>query len=250
VYGNTIWASTSLGRVVKSTDMGMHWTVATIKANAPVFTMSFRDVNNGLARVGTSNDTLMKTTDGGATWTRVIYTGRFLTAGLAYAGGATGAAYICTGSKTGKKGTSFSIDDGATWNMIDSTVQHTAVAFMNTTTGWTGSFNTSATVGGIYKWNWSGLAIGIAEHKNASELSVYPNPNNGQFQIALTNMGSKQTQISVYDLLGKQVYLKNEQTIGNGLMVQDIDLANCSKGIYIVQVRDGEKLFTNKIIVQ
>jgi hypothetical protein len=190
----------------------------------------------------------MRTSDGGATWSLVAKTGRFLHSDLCYATG-TNAMYICTGASAGLYGTSFSLDDGTTWKTQDTAAQHTAVAFMNTTTGWAGGFNTSATVGGIYKWS-STTIMGVQEnHQMEAGLNVYPNPNDGHFQIALKDASGKPVQVLVFDIAGKIVFDASEAN-GNSVFVKDLDLSAYSHGMYFVQVRDGEKTSTKKIIVQ
>src|SRR5690606_154251 len=52
----------------------------------------------------------------------------------------------------GVSGSSYSEDGGVTWNLID-TEQHLNVEFINPSVGWSGWFNTSSTVGGMWEWN-------------------------------------------------------------------------------------------------
>lgn len=246
VIGSTIWANTSAGRILKSTDKGLHWTAATVMSNQWVDKVVFRDVNNGLSKIGVTGDTLMKSTDGGTTWNRVIHSGRYLTFDLCSVPGSI-PMYICTGAAIGKCGSSFSADDGATWTVIDSVPQHTAVSFLNAATGWTGGFTFGGGAGGISRWKGP---TGIEEFSNISELPLYPNPNKGLFQIELKNLNGESTEIAIYDFLGKQVYHSKENNISSRPMTKDIDLSSCPKGVYLIQVRDGKMLSTNKIVVQ
>jgi hypothetical protein len=96
------------------------------------------------------------------------------------------------------------------------------------------------------------MAIQNQPDQNGTCLTIYPNPNNGFFQIVLKNLRSHTSDISVYDLVGKQIYRNQESSISisTGVMIKDIDLSAFSKGIYIVQVRDGESVYNSKIIVQ
>jgi photosystem II stability/assembly factor-like uncharacterized protein len=247
--GSTIWAATTAGRVLKSTDMGVHWTAAVISTpGVSVNKIVFKDATHGLATVGAKNDSLMRTSDGGATWALVAKTGRFLHSDICYASG-TNAMYICTGAATGLTGTSYSLDDGTTWKTQDTIAQHTAVSFLNTNTGWTGGFNTSATVGGIFKWT-SSTIMGVHENQQMEAgLNVYPNPNDGHFQIALKDASGKPVQVLVFDITGKVVFDASEAN-GNSVFVKDLDLSSYSHGMYFVQIRDGEKTSTKKIIVQ
>ncbi len=248
VAGGAAYGGTNYGAVLKSVDMGVHWTASTVHGGSQIDKVVFKDANNGMAVVGPNNDSIYTTTNGGTSWTYVPKTGRFLTSGLAYASGLNGGSYVCTGAATGMVGTSFSTNNGATWQAMDTLKQHTAVSFMGTT-GWTGSFDSSSTVGGIYKWMGMPFAINEIQPVYQTGLSVYPNPNNGTFQIALSNFTGNQTQITVYDLVGNLVFESSENTAGN-LYVKEVDLTAYPTGMYIVRVQDGAKVYTAKAIRQ
>jgi len=242
--GGTIWASTTMGRVLKSTDKGMHWTANTVFAGKGLNKVVFKDASNGLGTIGVTNDSLYRTSDGGSTWALVAKTGRFLHSDMCFAPG-TPSAYVCTGAATGLSGSSFSIDNGTTWMTIDTAIQHTAVTFVNTSTGWCGGFNTSSTVGGMFKWS---TPLGIQENTMTNgTVSVYPNPNQGSIQISLDNATSKQSVVVIYDLVGNVVFKSIENA---GSSVLNVDLNAVPAGMYIVQVTNGSKLYTSKIVRQ
>lgn len=149
---NTIWFGTSLGRVYKSLDKGIHWTVTETGVGAGQANVSFKDQNVGFVILSIAPYTVKKTTDGGATWSAYAPTGFFVKSPtMAYLPGTT-SMWVDVASGP-NKGSSYSLDDGNTWLNIDTgSVQYTDLAFFDLKTGWAGSFNTSATDGGIYKW--------------------------------------------------------------------------------------------------
>jgi Secretion system C-terminal sorting domain len=75
-------------------------------------------------------------------------------------------------------------------------------------------------------------------------FNIYPNPNNGQFNIELKNNGGV-ASIEVYDMMGKQVFAQNDMSTK-----LSIDISNQPKGIYFVKVNIGEEVFNEKIIYQ
>ena len=75
-------------------------------------------------------------------------------------------------------------------------------------------------------------------------VNVYPNPNNGQFNIELTN-NEETTLIEVYDLMGKQVFTQNTNET-----IKKIDISDQPKGIYLVKITVGNEVFNEKIIYQ
>jgi len=75
------------------------------------------------------------------------------------------------------------------------------------------------------------------------EVTLYPNPNHGQFTIALPKNISE-AQIEVVSSVGSTVYTN---TVKNNT---PITIDNISKGIYFVKVNLGSKNVVKKIIVE
>ena len=73
----------------------------------------------------------------------------------------------------------------------------------------------------------------------SSKVWVYPNPNNGQFQVRVFATGSTSPlTIRVYDSKGSLVYEKEHQTV-LPFTQMDVNLGVKSSGIYTVRVHDG-----------
>jgi hypothetical protein len=89
----------------------------------------------------------------------------------------------------------------------------------------------------------------FAEDKSADLLNksvkIYPNPNNGQFFVEVSNFETRAT-VSIYNMLGSIVY---ESEISNEID-QKINLLGIKKGIYLVKVTDQKEQFTKKMIVR
>ena len=155
--GNITWFGTNMGRIYKSTDYGNTWTVSAIAGWGAIYVQPyFRDALNGLAqdRSNTTTGAIVKTTDGGTTWTPVTTTGNLFYNDLAYIPGTT-STWVSTGAATGFTGVTYSFNDGTNWSDMAATIgtQFLAMDWINNSTGWSGGFNTSATVGGMHKFN-------------------------------------------------------------------------------------------------
>ncbi len=152
VVGDNVWFTTNKGRIYYSTDRGLTFVVyqspltdfgsATMSGN-----LSFNSATTGL--IVNSNGLVYKSTDSGATWTQLTTTGTVFTNGLCYIEGTD--TVFTTGAASGSSGSSYSIDGGLNWNIIDN-VQHLYVDFINSTIGWSGWFNVDATTQGMWKW--------------------------------------------------------------------------------------------------
>ena len=95
---------------------------------------------------------------------------------------------------------------------------------------------------GCELWSYSPVLVsGINDNfYSTNTISIYPNPSSGKAKIEWN--GSKNASIKVFNLMGKEVL---QQVISN-----EIDLSNYPKGIYIVKVSDGQKIYSNKIVIQ
>lgn len=158
VMGDTIWFDTNKGRVYRSIDKGLNWTVSstgiTVPANNAI-DIAFWNANSGIARLFNGTNGVMTvrwTSDGGTTWTTGSYTGNMLGNDIKYVPG-TVSRLVTTGANTTyTTGSSYSDDGGLTWTDIDIGTQRTALGVYDINTMWAGGFTASPTSGGIFKY--------------------------------------------------------------------------------------------------
>ncbi len=242
--GNSIWFGTSSGRLYRSTDFGATWSAF----QAPLSDFgsatlsgaySFSDNNKGLLSL--SDGTLFSTTDGGETWNLVSYNGTLFVGDIAYVPGTSMAvATSVSAAAINGTGSAYTLNDGETWVTTDTGVQYNTVRFFNNTTGFSGGFNSSATVGGIYKY--TGNALATAQF-GASKLTVSPNPSSGIYELA----GAPVQSVLVTDMLGKQVFKADF-----GMAERNtVDLTSANNGVYLMTItgEDGAQK-TVKLIKQ
>lgn len=250
--GNTIWFGTTMGRVYKSTDKGLTWTVSTTGlGTSAMATPVFKDANTGIV-TGINYSTgayigMKKTTNGGANWNTITPTGYFVKLpSIDYVPG-TPAMWVDVSSGPGT-GSSYSLNDCASFLDIDtaSTVQYTCVTFYDINTGWAGGFNTSATDGGIYKWDPS-IIVGLNEQPETSQeqISIYPNPGNDFINIKFSGITSAKAKIIVYNLVGQKVIDRECNPLLNDIL--KLDLSDNVEGIYFITVDTGKSLITKRI---
>jgi len=159
VVGDTVWFGTQNGdRVFKSTDRGLHWTVAETPFDLGAYVDTrFKDQLNGLAMDKNFEDAgLAETSDGGETWTLVEYTGKCHGADFDYVPG-TYNMYVSTGVQTGipeNNGATYSLDGGHTWtSWVDvEGIQLFGTTWVEGRIGWAGTFNVDEFTGGVYKY--------------------------------------------------------------------------------------------------
>jgi extracellular elastinolytic metalloproteinase len=89
---------------------------------------------------------------------------------------------------------------------------------------------------------------GVTEQSLLNGISIYPNPNNGIFTIAVnSNVGD--LTIVITDLQGRVVYSSTEKNVTAGY-TQQIDLQSQAGGIYLLQISGNGEQRVDKITVQ
>ena len=80
-------------------------------------------------------------------------------------------------------------------------------------------------------------------------IVIYPNPNTGLFTLSFTALQGNEAEIKVLDVLGKTVYYE-KSIITQNEYFKEIELGKITTGIYIVQVKEGEKQLYKKLIIE
>lgn len=81
--------------------------------------------------------------------------------------------------------------------------------------------------------------VSVDENSNQSDISIYPNPSNGNVQI---DNGPIQ-QIKIYNQTGALVYQSEKET-------QELNLTGYPKGVYLIQVKSGDKIINKRAVIQ
>jgi len=87
------------------------------------------------------------------------------------------------------------------------------------------------------------------ENNSENQLSVYPNPTIGIFNIAISNASISELVITIVDIQGKEVFSSVDKNV-NGEFNKQIDLEELSKGLYYIKVNTGTDVMIQKLIVQ
>jgi hypothetical protein len=81
------------------------------------------------------------------------------------------------------------------------------------------------------------------------EFSVYPNPTSGALTLTMETFGETQTlQLKVYSLIGQEMYSEALSPF-SGYKQVSLDLSKFPKGIYMVEVTNGEKTRLKRVSV-
>jgi len=98
-------------------------------------------------------------------------------------------------------------------------------------------------------FNTKNAKIGVEEIKmHDINLSIFPNPNNGQFTIKINSNTQKRVNLMVFNNLGSMV--ASEQLNVDGAFSKTIDLSYLSKGIYYLRLQTSDDVVMRKVIIQ
>ncbi len=93
------------------------------------------------------------------------------------------------------------------------------------------------------------VSTSINESKGQS-FSLYPNPSNGELNLGFNVNTSEMVQVEVYNLLGNTVF-KDSFVPMVGEVKKSYDLrATLKKGVYLVRLLDGKKVFTQRLTIE
>ena len=82
--------------------------------------------------------------------------------------------------------------------------------------------------------------------ENIIDINIYPNPSSNIFNLEFNS--DNETEMSVTNILGEQVYFESTKSIGE--FNTQIDLSNYSKGVYNLTIKTSDGLSNHKLILQ
>ncbi len=252
VSGTTIWFSTNKGRIYRSVDGGANWTAAQspltdFGSATQSGNYSFKDSQNGL--LTSSDSQFFRTTDGGDTWVSEAPVGYFRSFNICYVPG-TVDTYISTGVDPDAvgRGSSYTTDGGLNWfdmNTVDILPVNGGgtLTFFDATHGLTSGFSADSVTGGIWKWINDATTLGVNTSAVTNSISATPNPATNNLNVAGKNIAN----VSVFDLLGKQVMNNNFNTLNE----VNLNVSELNRGIYMLKVtNDLGNTTTLKVVKQ
>jgi PKD repeat protein len=81
------------------------------------------------------------------------------------------------------------------------------------------------------------------------DVSIYPNPSNGNFNIDLKDLHSKTLYINIYNMQGKLLFSQKADNV-NGNYSQEVALDKYAKGIFNIEIITDEKIIHKKIVLK
>ncbi|MFO8128789.1 MAG: C25 family cysteine peptidase [Bacteroidales bacterium] len=90
--------------------------------------------------------------------------------------------------------------------------------------------------------------VSLAEMSSEWGIHAYPNPTNGNFQVAVNGKSDKTLHLKIFNAVGMEIYSRSIE-ISSGEHHQDINLKDLSEGMYFLLLEGENVAITKKIII-
>ena len=87
------------------------------------------------------------------------------------------------------------------------------------------------------------------DNEQYTRIDIFPNPTNNVFNINIEGMRADKLDISIYDIDAKQIINKNFKNISANFSTQ-FDLKNYANGLYIIEIKTGNKTIRQRIVLE
>ncbi len=91
--------------------------------------------------------------------------------------------------------------------------------------------------------------VGIDNINNDNYVNIYPNPNNGRFDLELNSNQYGKISIKIFNISGQEIYSKNINKNSNQL-IENINLSYFKSGIYQLRIVSLNNVMNTKIIIK
>lgn len=81
------------------------------------------------------------------------------------------------------------------------------------------------------------------------DFNYYPNPSNGRFSIRFKVENETPLKVKIYSLSGREIYGESYDSF-SGTFKSEIDVAKHDKGVYLLEITQGNKVLNKKLIIE
>lgn len=92
------------------------------------------------------------------------------------------------------------------------------------------------------------LLVLVTDHFEFQNFALYPNPNNGNFDVQFNSQSNNKINIAAHDISGRKIFDKSYDNAG--MFSQQVQLGSTQAGIYLVSIADGDKKMVKRIIIK
>ena len=93
------------------------------------------------------------------------------------------------------------------------------------------------------------IVTGSDENEIDIAITIYPNPNDGNFQLIIDSNNEKEIDIEIINTTGQIVYNESLNK-PNKKITRQVDVSNYAKGIYTIKVKGNEMSMVRSFVVR
>jgi len=93
-----------------------------------------------------------------------------------------------------------------------------------------------------------GCVTAINEVSGKSTFHAYPNPASNLVTVDLTGKGTGKYELRLYNMMGEEI--RSHRTVAQGNSIFELSVENLPDGVYLMELRNSEKLMTKRLVVQ
>ncbi|MDX2361821.1 MAG: T9SS type A sorting domain-containing protein [Crocinitomicaceae bacterium] len=102
--------------------------------------------------------------------------------------------------------------------------------------------------GNYHRFDFSvGFGLGIEEEELEHNVSVFPNPNDGNFYVELNGQVNNEAELHIIDLTGREV-VAQDMVAGANFASSKVDMTQMPAGHYIIKVITNDRVYTEEFI--
>lgn len=238
--GDYIWFGTDKGKVYRSKNKGLNWEAFSVTPGIGAFvkSLTFKDTLNGVAiNSNAFGTTLMKTMDGGETWTYITPSPSIDVENIACVPG-TEAALVAASSRStsiANRVSAYSTDWGENWEIMHNNIALGAIVFSSPELGWMSrSIQENSGQNALFKWD-SDIFVNTTEVQKADELFLYPNPFAENIAVKAS---TKIKECKLFSMDGKLV-----ASYSLDALEDELDFESLEVGFYVLEFvfEDGNR---------
>lgn len=124
--------------------------------------------------------------------------------------------------------------------------QNTALFATNPSNG--GEFHSYSLLSADHPTDLSLFSMDMGSADMFTAFDLYPNPSAGVFNLNFKTEMKGKTSLTIYNLLGKQIYVENLDNF-KGAFKGSFDLTTYPSGFYFLQVRIGKEVYQHKLVL-
>ncbi len=87
-------------------------------------------------------------------------------------------------------------------------------------------------------------------HFTDGDFGIYPNPAVDLITLDLATEQDVQAEVRIFDISGRAIHTEQVQLLAGQRNRHDMQLTNLNSGIYIVQLRNGSRIMTRRLVLQ